>query len=84
MAPRVPGADDARMVKRIVAAPLWFVSVWLMYGLVAYFLGLPDTGGAVLGALVAALICLDPAGAFWGHKERRAPAAAPDPVQNPG
>ena len=38
------------MVKRIVAAPLWFVSTWLMYGLVAYFLGIPETGGAIVGA----------------------------------
>ena len=54
------------MVKRIVAAPLWFVSTWLMYGLVAYVLGIPETGGAIVGALVAALVCLDPTGAFWG------------------
>jgi hypothetical protein len=67
------------MGKRILAAPLWFVSVWLMYGLIAYFLGLPDRGGAILGALTAALICLDPTGAFWG---RRASSSVrnPDPV----
>jgi hypothetical protein len=64
------------MVKRLVATPLWFVSVWLMYGLVAYFLGLPDTGGAILGALAAGLVCMDPTGAFWGRGEQRTPAIA--------
>lgn len=64
------------MVKRIVVVPLWFVSTWLMYGLIAYFIGVPDTGGAVLGALTAALVCLDPTGAFWGPKERRAPGVS--------
>lgn len=68
------------MVKRIVAAPLWFVSTWLMYGLVAYFLGIPETGGAVLGALVAALVCLDPTGAFWGARSAATkPIARPEP-----
>jgi hypothetical protein len=62
------------MLKRIVAIPLWFVSVWLMYGLVAYFVGLPDRGGAVLGVLVAALVWLDPTGAFW----RRSDSATAD------
>jgi hypothetical protein len=58
------------MVKRLVAVPLWFVSIWMMYGLAAYFLGLPDTGGAVLGALVAGFVWLDPTGALFGAKTR--------------
>ena len=66
------------MVKRIVAAPLWFVSTWLMYGLVAYFLGIPETGGAIVGALVAAFVCLDPTGAFW-----EAPRAATTSIARP-
>lgn len=57
------------MLKRVIAIPLWFVSVWLMYGLVAYFLGVPDSGGAILGALTAALIGLDPTGVFWGRHD---------------
>ena len=54
------------MVKRALAVPLWFVSIWLTYGLVAYFTGLPDNAGAILGALTAALVFLDPTGSFWG------------------
>ena len=58
------------MFKRIVAVPLWFVSVWLMYGLVAYFLGLPSGFGAVLGAVAGAIVWLDPAGVLWAHQPR--------------
>jgi hypothetical protein len=56
--------------KRIVAVALWFVSVWLMYGLVAYFLGLPSGFGAVLGAIAGAIVWLDPAGVLWTHQPR--------------
>ena len=54
------------MFKRLVAVPLWFVSIWLTYGLVAYFTGLPENAGAILGALIATLVFLDPTGVFWG------------------
>ena len=63
---------DAAPVLRIVAIPLWFVSVWFAYGLVAYFLGLPADGGAVIGALAAAFVAIDPTGAFWGTRTREA------------
>ena len=58
------------MVRRTALAALWFVSTWLAYGLVAYFLGVPDTGGAVIGALIAALVWIDPTGALWSGKAR--------------
>lgn len=54
------------MVKRIAAVPLWFVSIWVTYGLVAYFTGLPENAGAILGALAAAFVFMDPTGVFWG------------------
>ena len=59
------------MVKRIVAAPLWFLAVWTTYSLVAYALGLPFGGGAILGALAAAFIVLDPTGALWGVRTKQ-------------
>jgi hypothetical protein len=62
------------MATRMIAIPLWFVSTWLAYGLVAYFLGIPDSGGAVIGALIAGLVYLDPTGAFWGPRQRRGSA----------
>jgi len=57
------------MVKRIAAVPLWFVSIWVAYGLVAYFTGLPENAGAILGALAAAFVFMDPTGVFWGATE---------------
>jgi hypothetical protein len=56
------------MLKRVVAVPLWFISIWFAFGLAVYPLGLPADGGAVLGALLAALVWMDPTGAFWGPK----------------
>ena len=69
--------DASGMEKRLVAAPLWFISVWLTYGLVAYFLGISHQGGAVLGALLAAFVWMDPTGALWGAKDRTAQTASP-------
>jgi hypothetical protein len=60
------------MVKRTASIPLWFVSVWLTYGLVAYFTGLPTNAGAILGALAAALVFMDPTGVFWGPVKSQA------------
>jgi hypothetical protein len=59
------------MVKRIVAAPLWFLAVWTIYSLVAYVVGLPFGRGAILGALVASFIVLDPTGALWNRRTRQ-------------
>lgn len=58
------------MLKRTSVTILWFVSVWMTYGLVAYFLGMPDYPGGVLGALVAAFVFMDPAGVMWGSAAR--------------
>jgi hypothetical protein len=71
------------MVRRIALAALWFVSAWMTYGLVAYFLGLPDRGGAVVGALLAAFVFMDPTGQLSARSDRlpakttRAPATSP-------
>ena len=78
--------DHASMTKRLILAPVWFVSVWMTYGLVAYFIGIPDTGGAVLGALVAGSrphgshgLVLGPNGtARIGDATAACPAAGPD------
>ena len=58
--------DASPMIKRLVAAPLWFISVGWAYALAAYFLGLPADGGVIVGALAAAFVFIDPTGAFWG------------------
>jgi len=56
--------------KRSVAAAAWFVSCWWAYSLIGYFVGLSADGGAVIGALAAAFVALDPTGAFWGTRKR--------------
>ena len=53
------------MAKRIAAVVLWFVSVWMMYGLVDYAIGLPDAGGVVIAALAAFLVGADPTKRIW-------------------
>ena len=58
------------MFKRSVAAAAWFVSTWWAYSLIAYSLGVPADGGAVIGALAAAFVALDPTGAIWGARRR--------------
>jgi hypothetical protein len=58
------------MLRRIGLAALWFVSTWMTYGLAAYFLGLPDSGGAVVGALLAAFVFMDPTGQFGTRSGR--------------
>ena len=57
--------EDRRMAKRIAAVVLWFVSVWMMYGLVDYAIGLPDAGGVVIAALAAFLVGVDPTKRIW-------------------
>lgn len=56
------------MTKRLVAAVLWFLSIWFAVGLVGDLMGRPTDVGAVLGALIAGFVWMDPTGALWGPK----------------
>lgn len=53
------------MAIRVAVATLWFLSGWFAFGLVAYFAAMPSSFGAVVGALAASLVLLDPAERFW-------------------
>ncbi len=69
------------MFKRSVAAAAWFVSTWWAYSLVAGFVGLPADGGAVIGALAAAFVALDPTRAIWGTRtQETATTSNADPL----
>lgn len=68
------------MAKRIVVVALWFVSTWMTYGLIAYLVGVSDSGGAIVGSLVAALVWMDPTGAFWGSNALREPQSSGEPA----
>jgi hypothetical protein len=65
------------MIKRLVAAPLWFIAMGWGYALAAYFFGLPADGGLIVGALAAAFVFIDPTGALWGSKTRASSANKP-------
>jgi hypothetical protein len=57
------------MFKKLFVAALWFVSVSMVYSLVAYVVGgLPSGGGPVLGVLVAAFIVMDPSGILFDRQ----------------
>ena len=73
---RARSAVSDAVFKRSVAAAAWFVSCWWAYSLIAYFLGLPADGGAVIGVLAAAFVALDPTGAFWGKRTPETTEAA--------
>lgn len=45
-----PDRNDPRLTKRITASVLWLVSAAMMYGLVASFTGLPDSGGTIVAS----------------------------------
>jgi hypothetical protein len=66
-----------RMIKRSVAAVLWFLTAWWAYSIVAFFLGQPTDGGMVLGALAAAFVWMDPSGDIWGPKTHATSSDAP-------
>ena len=63
------------MVKRLVAAPLWFLSMWWGYALAAHYLGFSGDAGAIVGTVAAALVLIDPTGVFWGSKSRASSSA---------
>ena len=64
------------MVRRIAVAALWFVSAWMNYAVLAYFLGLPDGGGLIVGVLVSTFVLMDPTGQLWANSERPATQTA--------
>jgi hypothetical protein len=56
------------MVKRILAAFLWFYAGWYGGALLASFLGLNPALGPIIGAAAAALIVGDPRQLIWKAK----------------
>ena len=62
------GAHDPAMLKRILAAFLWFYTGWYGGALLADFLGLSPMLGPVIGAAAAFLIVGDPRRIIWTAK----------------
>ena len=67
------------MVKRVLAATLWFFAIAYGWNYVAAFLGFSEMPGLMLGAVAAALIAGDPLHRIWSSQP--APTAhASEPV----
>ena len=53
------------MLKRALAASLWFAAVWVGYEIVWSLTDAPRLAGPVIAFTVAALVTLDPLALFW-------------------
>jgi hypothetical protein len=82
---RLVNQDDAAPMtaKRILAAVLWFYAGWYAGATIAYFLGVSEVLGPILGTATAGLIAGDPRGIIWTVRseriERRIRALAAQP-----
>jgi hypothetical protein len=57
--------------KRILAAVLWFYAGWYAGATIAYFLGISEVLGPILGTAAAGLIAGDPRGIIWTVRSER-------------
>jgi hypothetical protein len=53
------------MLKRALAASLWFAAVWVGYEIVWSLTDVPRIAGPIVAFTVAALVTLDPLALFW-------------------
>lgn len=58
------------MVKRTIAAVLWFVSGWYLGAMLAYILGISAVLGPILGISLAVVIGVDPLHRIWETQSR--------------
>jgi len=73
--------DDASVIKRMLAGPLWFFATWTLFEAVALMVGAPHSVGPIIGMVVAALVVLDPANLIWSPAAPRT-MNAPAPNAN--
>ena len=66
------------MLKRALAAFLWFAATWVGYEIVWSLTDVPRIAGPVIAFTVAALVTLDPLALFWPR-----PAATEGGRSNP-
>jgi hypothetical protein len=77
------------LLKRVVAAPMWFVATMMLYELVIYVTGGPHQLGPILGVTMAFLVAVDPLHRIWPVQDKSASAlrsferrdALPSPTQ---
>lgn len=63
-------APDHGDMKRLIAGPLWFLSVWYGFELLWVLMGVPRVLGPIVAASIAMIVWVDPMHWFW-------PARAP-------
>jgi hypothetical protein len=73
------------MLKRVLAALLWFYAGWYAGALLADFTGVSQVLGPIVGAAAAALVAGDPRRIIWSARAMSKPAprsteVATDPI----
>ena len=58
------------MLKRLVAAPLWFLCVWMTVELLNYFVGGPRIVAPIAAGAVALFVAADPFRLIWAKSGR--------------
>jgi hypothetical protein len=58
------------MLKRLIAAPLWFLSVWMTVELLNYFVGGPRIVAPIMAGAVALFVAADPFRLIWAKSGR--------------
>lgn len=62
--------ERSPMVKRMLAAILWFYAGWYAGATIAVFLGISPALGPILGTAAAAIIAGDPRRIIWTSRPR--------------
>lgn len=63
-------------MKRLVAGPLWFLSVWYLFELLAVVFGIPRALAPIVAAVIGLAVWLDPMHWLWpvrAPRQRSAP-----------
>jgi hypothetical protein len=58
------------MSKRILAGVLWLFAGWYIGNILAFYFGISDLLGPILGVAAALVIAGDPLRVVWGNVER--------------
>jgi hypothetical protein len=71
------------MLKRVLAALLWFYAGWYGGNLLADFLGISLVLGPIIGATLAALVVGDPRRIIWTARSMSQPTQTHEPATDP-
>lgn len=71
------------MLKRVLAALLWFYAGWYGGAILANLLGISAMLGPIVGAAAAALVAGDPRRIIWTAKNLSQPASVKKPTADP-